>query len=66
MDLINQFIENYKKKLTFYENYAHPAGFFLLVRWVFPLGQVHLMVWEAFLNGQSDKKLEPKLLGHDG
>ncbi len=23
------------------------------------------MVWEAFLNGQSDKKLEPKLLGHD-
>lgn len=24
------------------------------------------MVWEAFLNGQSDKKLEPKLLGHDG
>ena len=24
------------------------------------------MVWEAFLNGQSDKKLEPKLLGHEG
>ena len=23
-------------------------------------------LWEAFLNGQSDKKLEPKLLGHDG
>ena len=23
------------------------------------------MVWEAFLNGQSDKKLEPKLLGHE-
>ena len=27
MDLINQFIENYKKKLTFYENLGRISSF---------------------------------------